>query len=106
MRDTWDNRKDETLEPPQDPKLVVEAIVESLDDPRTWIRIPVGADALRILELRDQLSPDAWSRMSDVRNGLTEADTGEAEVLTPQQVLDFWGKRRKNAKWKKAEQSS
>lgn len=104
LHDTWDARKWETLEQPQDPQLVVRAIVDSLDDPSPWMRIPVGLDAVRILQLRDSLSPDAWSRLAGVRNGLQQTSLEAGEVQSAEQVLARWGKRRKNAKWKKEEQ--
>ena len=103
LHETWDARKWETLEQPQDPALVVRAIMDSLDDPRPWLRIPVGLDANRILGLKDRLNPDAWSRLAGTRNGLEQTTTDPGDVLSPEQVLDRWGKRRKNAKWKKAE---
>jgi NAD(P)-dependent dehydrogenase (short-subunit alcohol dehydrogenase family) len=103
LRETWDARKWETLEQPQDPALVVRAIMDSLDDPRPWLRIPVGLDADRILGLKDNLSPDAWSRLAGARNGLEQNTVEPGDVLSPEHVLGLWAKRRKNAKWKKVE---
>ena len=103
--DLWDQRKNETLEPPQNPDLVVEAIIASLADPRPWLRVPVGADAERILALRDTLGADPWSTFAAERNGLTVSTHEDGQVRSALEVVSLWGKRRKNAKWKKAEQA-
>lgn len=62
QRATWAARKDEALEPPQDPHLVVDAIVHSLAAPERFLRVPVGLDSQRILALRDSMGPDDFSR--------------------------------------------
>lgn len=86
LHPTWDARKYALLEPPQDPALVVDAIVRSLDDPSPFTRIPVGPDAVRILAARDALGPDPWSRLAADRAGL-EAAHGPDQVLSPEEVL-------------------
>jgi NADP-dependent 3-hydroxy acid dehydrogenase YdfG len=106
LHDTWDARKWETLEQPQDPDLVVQAIIRSLDDPSPWMRIPVGLDAERILRLRDSLSPDAWSRLGGVRNGLQSCPPVDGDVEAPERVLARWGNRAQDAKWTAAEHSA
>ena len=58
--DTWDAQKLSVLESPQDPALVVDAILASLDDEAPFIRIPVGLDSARILAAHDDIAPDAW----------------------------------------------
>ena len=73
LRPDWATRKEAALEPPQDPSLVVSAIVDSLADPRRFIRIPVGADSERILALRDRMGPDAFSIRAAER-GLGDED--------------------------------
>jgi len=60
QHDQWDAEKQAVLEPPQDPILVVDAILASLDDDTPFLRIPVGADAMRILASHPELAPDAW----------------------------------------------
>jgi len=57
----WDARRERALEPPQDPDLVVDAIVASLADPAGFRRLIVGKDAVRILARRDSMAPDLWS---------------------------------------------
>lgn len=57
----WDAAKAAVLESGQDPDLVVRAILASLGDPATFLRIPVGIDSERILDGRDQPDPDAWT---------------------------------------------
>ena len=69
-RDTWMARKLAVLEPPQDPMVVVEAIIASFDAPEPFLRIPVGPDAERIIGLRDAMQPDGWSRLMGDRAGL------------------------------------
>jgi NADP-dependent 3-hydroxy acid dehydrogenase YdfG len=86
LHPAWDARKTAVLEPPQDPQLVVDAIVRSLDDPAPFLRVPVGPDALRILGLRDALGADRWSRFAADRAGL-EAPHAPGEVLSPAEVL-------------------
>jgi NAD(P)-dependent dehydrogenase (short-subunit alcohol dehydrogenase family) len=66
----WDARKLGVLEAPQDPALVVDAIVASLAHPAGFLRVPVGSDGRRILALRDALSPDAWVRLAAERTPL------------------------------------
>jgi len=84
----WEARKSMMLEPPQDPELVVDAIVASLDDPRSFVRIPVGPDARRIVALRDGLSPDAWARLAGERAGLDDPGPRDpGDVLGPAEVL-------------------
>ena len=51
-------------------KRCVDAIVASLEDPAPFLRVPVGADAERILHVRDGLGADAWSLLAAERNGL------------------------------------
>ncbi|MCO4744264.1 MAG: SDR family oxidoreductase [Proteobacteria bacterium] len=82
----WDTRKFTILEPPQDPQLVVEAIVASLDDPRPFLRVPVGPDALRLLGLRDRLSPDAWVRLAGLRNGSPDTVGFDSDAYTPSEL--------------------
>ena len=84
LRPLWERRKLSVLEDPQDPQQVVDAIVGGLDDPRPFVRIPVGADAVRILALRDAMGPDDWAALGGARNGIpaaTGALPGPAEVL-------------------------
>ncbi len=68
----WDTRKLGVLEPPQDPSLVVDAIVESLARETVFERVVVGADATRILDLRESLGPDAFSLLNQRRNATAE----------------------------------
>ncbi len=58
----WDADKDAALEPPQDPELVVDAILASTHTPFPFQRVLVGADARRLLGDRKAPDPDAWSR--------------------------------------------
>ncbi len=88
LRPTWDARKAEVLEPPQDPAGVVEAIVTSLDDRRPFARVPVGPDAERLLGLRDALGADAWARLAADRHGLDpDLPRLPGDVLSPASVL-------------------
>ena len=87
LRRIWAARKDEVLEPPQDPARVVDAIVASLADPLPFQRVVVGPDSERILSLREALGPDAWARLGAVRNGLTGVEAGPGDVLDPEAVL-------------------
>jgi NAD(P)-dependent dehydrogenase (short-subunit alcohol dehydrogenase family) len=86
LRDTWMARKREVLEPPQDPALVVDAILGSLADSAPFARVPVGPDSERILALRDALGPDPWVRLGADRNGLRGLHR-PGEVLSPAEVL-------------------
>lgn len=70
LRPEWDARKQELLEPPQDPEAVVQAILRQIDDPHPFRRVPVGPDAERILQMRDACAPDEWSLLAATRNGL------------------------------------
>lgn len=86
LHSTWDERKFSILEEPQDPSLVVDAIVASLDDPRPFLRLGVGLDAERLLAMRDTVSADAFVRLWGQRNGAPE-DTGFAgDVYTPAEL--------------------
>ena len=86
VRALWESRKLSVLEAPQDPERVVDAIVASIDDPRPFVRVPVGPDAQRIIDLRDQLGPDPWARLSGARNGAPIPDF-EGDLPSPEQVL-------------------
>lgn len=84
LRERWDAAKTDILEDPQDPQLVADAVVACLDDPRPFLRIPVGPDSIRMLELRDVLGPQGWIDLQARRNGY-EGD-GAALVFDPAQV--------------------
>lgn len=45
-----------------DPRMVGEAIAQAIEDPATPLRLPVGADAQTILELRRALDDDAFEK--------------------------------------------
>jgi len=66
VRAEWDAHKQAVLEEPQDPRLVVDAIVASLSDDAPFLRIPVGADAIRLLADREQIEPDSWKRAEPI----------------------------------------
>lgn len=85
----WDKRKIQSLENPQDPALVVEAIVASLSDPRPFFRVQVGPDSERIVGLRDAIGHDAWVTLMARRNGLFFGTSGPDDVLTPAEVLSY-----------------
>lgn len=89
LRPTWDARKQEVLEPPQDPEMVVDAIVAGLASDVPFARIPVGPDAECILAVRDALGPDNWSRFAADRVGLI-GPHGEGQVLSADEVLALW----------------
>lgn len=58
----WDADKATALEAPQDPEMVVDAILASLQTPFPFQRVLVGTDAQRLLGDRKAPDPDAWSR--------------------------------------------
>lgn len=61
---SWDGWREEILEEPQDPSLVVDAIWASLQSAHPFLRIPVGQDAQRILAQIQQMGDDAWTEMA------------------------------------------
>lgn len=69
LRPVWAARKAEVLEAPQPAGWVADAILRSLDDPAPFRRVVVGADAQRILALRDRLGADPWTRLAVDRAG-------------------------------------
>lgn len=85
-RPAWQRRKFAVLEPPQDPERVVDAIVASLADPAPFRRVPVGADAERMLALRDALGPDGWTRLAGARAGVS-ATPEPGDVPGPEAAL-------------------
>lgn len=91
LRERWTEGKRAVLEPPQDPELVVDAIVAALADPSPFRRVPVGPDAERILALRDRLGPDPWTRLALDRNGLDSVEAppahDRADVPSPDEAL-------------------
>lgn len=87
-RPVWQARRQEVLEAPQDPELVVNAILASLEDPAPFRRVVVGPDAERILALREALGPDGWTRLAGDRSGLV-ADHGPGDVPSPSEVLEL-----------------
>ncbi len=86
LHPAWDERKLSVLEPPQDPALVVAAIIGSLADPAPFLRIPVGPDAARILAVKDLLGADGWSRLAGDRAG-ARAEHGPGQVPHPDELL-------------------
>lgn len=89
LRPLWDERRDAVFEEPQDPELVAEAVSRALASDVPFVRIPVGADAERILGLRDALAPDVWSRFAADRVGFA-APHRPGEVLGADEVLARW----------------
>jgi NAD(P)-dependent dehydrogenase (short-subunit alcohol dehydrogenase family) len=85
LRPMWDAAKMEVLEPPQDPQRVADAVIACLDDPRPFLRIPVGDDAERMLALRDALGHHGWMALQARRNG--RDDAVDDDLLTPGAVL-------------------
>jgi NAD(P)-dependent dehydrogenase (short-subunit alcohol dehydrogenase family) len=67
---SWDGWREEVLEEPQDPGLVVEAIWASLHSAHPFLRIPVGEDARRILNQVQQMGDDAGTEMALDRCGV------------------------------------
>lgn len=86
LHPAWDERKLSVLERPQDPALVVQAIVGSLADPAPFRRIPVGPDAVRILAVKDLLGADGWSRLAGDRAG-ARAPHEPGQVPHPDELL-------------------
>ena len=82
LQELWDLRKTEALVPPQHRAGVVRAIVESLDDPRPYLHVPVGPDSERILATREALGPTRWGVLQGARNGAPDPD-----VFDPAHVL-------------------
>ncbi|MEZ4319335.1 MAG: SDR family NAD(P)-dependent oxidoreductase [Myxococcota bacterium] len=85
-RALWDRRKSSVLEPPQDPSLVVEAIVASLARNVPFERVVVGPDSVRILALREALGADGFSMLNARRNGLVVGHSQPGHVLLPSEV--------------------
>jgi len=90
LRPLWQARKASVLEPPQDPALVVEAIVSSLDRPAAFERVVVGDDARRILAARDLLGPDGFTRLGMARNGTEGAfDADGLDDITAERLREL-----------------
>ena len=62
LREGWRALRLAVLEPPQDPELVADAVLASVEDPAPYLWIPVGPDAEQILARRRALGADAWGR--------------------------------------------
>ena len=87
LRELWGQRKTSVLESPQDPTMVVDAIMASLGRAVPFERVVVGPDSERILATRDLLGADGFSLLSMARNGVEGAfdhdaldDTTRAQV--------------------------
>ncbi len=86
---TWNARRDALLASPQAPERVAEVLIDSLADPRGFLRLAVGADAERLLAMRDQLSQDEWVRLMAERNGALQGlDSPVADPADPNRVTD------------------
>ncbi len=96
----WEARLADVLDAPQDPRRVAQAILRSWDDPAPFARIVVGADAARILALREALGPDAWARLIADRHGLADAPHGPGDVPGPAELLALGNH---DAQWSVAE---
>lgn len=68
-RPKWDARRNAVFGAPQDPDLVASAIVACIDDPRGFFRVPVGADAIRLLATREAMTRDAWVERAAALDG-------------------------------------
>lgn len=91
LRPRWNDRKFAVLEPPQDPTLVVDAIVESLARPGIFERVVVGPDAAALLEARELLGPDGFSRWGAARNGAEDAFDASTLPAATRARLDALG---------------
>lgn len=65
----WDGWREDVLEEPQDPQLVVDAIRASVRSSEPFLRIPVGEDAKRILNRLEVIGDTAWTEMALDRCG-------------------------------------
>lgn len=59
----WDAAKQAILEPPQQPALVVDAIVQAVDNPLRFQRVVVGPDSARILSTLDAVGRSPFTRL-------------------------------------------
>ena len=59
----WDAGKQAVLEPPQDPNMVVSAIVRAVARPFRFQRVEVGPDCIRILSVLEALKPPSFTRL-------------------------------------------
>jgi NAD(P)-dependent dehydrogenase (short-subunit alcohol dehydrogenase family) len=84
--ETWSAWREDVLEAPQDPQLVIHAILKSMEDPTPYQRIPVGADAARILGLIEAIGEDAWTAWSLQQSGYTQ-QIAQAGILSPEDAL-------------------
>lgn len=84
-RARWQEVRAAVLEPPQDPELVVDAIVAGLDDPAPFRRSVVGPDSARIVGLRDAIGHAPWTRLAADRAGY-EGPRGPDEFPGPAEV--------------------
>lgn len=86
---TWNARREALLASPQSPERVADVVIDSLADPRGFLRLAVGADAERLLAMRDQLSQDEWVRLMAERNGALQGlDSPIADPSDPNRVTD------------------
>ncbi len=86
----WETRKADVLERPQDPDLVVQAILAGVADSVGFRRIPVGLDAGRLLGLVDAVGPDGAVQVAGARLGHSK------DLLAPKEVLDGVGGNRRH----------
>lgn len=64
LQPRWDQAKQDVLEPPQNPRLVVAAIESALESDLRFQRVPVGPDCTRILNVVDRHGRSAYARLS------------------------------------------
>lgn len=63
LHSLWDERRGEALAVPQDPELVVQAILAGLDSAEPFVRVEAGVDAPVLLRRRETLGNDGWMRL-------------------------------------------
>ena len=63
----WDRRRGEALAVPQDPELVVDAILAGLASDEPYVHVEAGADAPLLLRQREALGHGGWMRLMGER---------------------------------------
>jgi NADP-dependent 3-hydroxy acid dehydrogenase YdfG len=84
----WDAAKQAVLEPPQDPSMVVGAIVRAVARPFRFQRVEVGPDCIRILSVLEALKPSSFTRLMAHQASGAPAIESEGDPADPAAHLE------------------
>ncbi|MFT6142751.1 MAG: NADP-dependent 3-hydroxy acid dehydrogenase YdfG [Myxococcota bacterium] len=84
----WDAAKQAVLEPPQNPSMVVGAVVRAIARPFRFQRVEVGPDCIRILSVLEEIKPSSFTRLMAHQASGAPATESEGDPADPTAHLE------------------